>query len=84
MVAFSAKFSSSICLIALSKIFFSVSCLNLLYSFNLFVRLETSFIFLDKNSCKASSAFPILPQALILGAIPKEILFESILVYPDD
>ena len=36
----------------------------------------------DNKSSKASFAFPILPQAFILGATPNDIVFESILLYP--
>ena len=36
-----------------------------------------------KNKSKASSWYPILPQAFILGATPKDIVFESIFLYPD-
>ena len=55
-----------------------------MYSFSFFVNSFTSYISFDKNRFSASSACPILPHALILGATPNDIVVESIFLYPDD
>ena len=75
--------SFSIILIASSKIFFSISCLSLLNWLSSSVIFSASSILSVKKSFKASSSHPILPQALILGAIPKDIVFELTCLYPE-
>ena len=70
--------SSNACL----KISFSFSCLSVLYLFKFLVISFASTILSVKNSFNASSWCPILPHAFILGATPKDIVLESILLYP--
>ena len=77
-----SNFSFSINFIAWSNIFFSVSCLCRLYWFSFCVISLASFTSSVKNSLNASSCFPILPHAFILGAIPNEIMYEFISLYP--
>ena len=64
--------------IACSNIFFYFSCICMLYSFNFLVISFASFLSSVINNFNASSCFPILPHALILGAIPKDTMLESI------
>ena len=70
---------SSICFTAAAKIHFSSSCLFELSASISSAVLSAESISVLNSSSNTLSAFPILPAALIRGAIPKAILEEFML-----